>query len=212
MCYHYHFSNYKTSPNLYGILSKHTCMKYSFQHSEWKWSEGSSMPLINWGLSYLYPHYGIIEEGGNQCDNYLMQNLSLGILKPNTGQLPDQHCSAFEIFPDHSHVSVFPVNCSVKYWSKILCENRHRTIHTSSIQGIGVYWINSNNTLTQTKYICPEKFNLVFDELCVSLKIFDHNWFDKIDEMPNYQTYIEAASSNSYSDALDSFLGWYVIL
>ena len=130
-----------------------------------------------------------------------MQNLSLGILKRNTGQLPDQHCSAFEIFPDHSHVSVFPVNCSVKYWSRVLCEDRNNIIHTSDAQGLGGYWMN-NNTLTQTTHICPEKFNLVFDEVCFSLKKLDNTWFDKIAEMPSYCTYVDAMIS--YVSAMSS--------
>ena len=160
--------------NLCGILSKH--MKYCFQHSQWKWSEGSSMKLINWGLSYLLPHYGITEED-NSCTHCLTHNLSLGILKPNTGELPYQLCSAFDISPDHSHVSVFPVNCSVKYWSRVFCEDRHNTTsignilalreysmnnitvtrednhfirHIGGSHGLGEYWIN-NDTLTQTK-------------------------------------------------------------
>ena len=143
------------------------------------------MPLIHWGLSYLYPHYGIIEEGideANSCAHCLMQTLA--IIKPNTAQLPDQHCSAFEIFPDHSHVSVFPVNCSVKYRSRVLCEDRRKTIHTNNTQGLGEYWINKS-ILMQRKYMCPEAFNLVFNELCISFKIFDKDWLSGIAEKQN---------------------------
>ena len=147
-----------------------------FQHSEWKWSGGSSTPLINWGFSYLYPHYGLTNERSNSCVHCLTQNSSLEMLKPNTGKMPHQHCSAFEVFPDHSHVNVFPVNCSVKYWSRVLCEDRH-TIHTSDIAGFGEYWIK-NNTLMRTNYMCPEGFNLVFDELCLNLKLFDKDWLE----------------------------------
>ena len=144
------------------------------------------MPPINWGFSYHYPQYGHIEERNNSC--CFTQNSSYGILKPNTRQLPHEYCFAFEIFPDHSHVSVFPVNCSVKYWSRVLCENRHKTVHIGSIDGLGnigniealgEFWIE-NNTLTQSTYICPEDFNFVFEELCISLKLFNNDWFDVI--------------------------------
>ena len=172
-------------------------MKHYFQHSQWKWSDSSYTPLINWRLPYLYPHYGIID-GGNSCAHCLTQNLSLGILRPNTAQLPDQHCSAFDIFPDHSHVSVFPVNCSVKYWSRVVCANRPESMpsHVDDTQGLGEYWID-NDTLTQRKHMCPEMFNLVFDELCISLKILDEDWFYKIQYSTNY-TYRKAISSYVY--------------
>ena len=225
---HLHTCQLQRELNLCGVLSKH--MKYCFQHSQWKLSEGSSMKLINWGLSHLLPHYGITEQEKNSCAHCLTHNLSLGILKPNTGQLPNQLCSAFEISPDHSHVSVFPVNCSVKYWSRVFCEDRHKTMHIGDLmalrflpvsmnninvtredndftrhiggsQGLGEYWIN-NNMLTQTKRMCPEKFNLVFDKLCISLKISDKDWLGKMTHSQYFNgTYFNAISS--YDSARD---------
>ena len=157
------------------------------------------MPLINWGLSYLLPHYAIFEGEGKTCAHCLTQNSSLGILKPNTGQFTNQHCSAFEIFPDHSHVSVFPLNCSVKYWSRVLCEDRHNTAHIGDSQGLTEYWI-SNNTLTQTKHMCPEKFNFVFENLCIHFKMFNKKMFEEISALPTYAFDISLNTSLSYYD------------
>ena len=122
------------------------------------------MPLISWGLPYLCPHYSVNDRRSNSCARWLTQNSSLGITKPNNEQLFHEHCSAFEISPDHSHISQFPVNCSIKYWSRVLCEDRRNITHTSDIEGLGECWIK-NNTLMQTEYMCPEDFNLVFNEL-----------------------------------------------
>ena len=136
------------------------------------------MPLKNWAPSHLYPHYDLYERN-NSCASCLSRNSSLAVIKQNTGQ---HHCSTFEISPDHSHVSVFPVNCSAKYWSRVRCDDRHKAVHTSDTQGLGEYWIK-NNTLIQTDYICPEEFNLVVDERCIRLKLFDKDW---LDELPVY--------------------------
>ena len=85
------------------------------------------------------------------------------------------HCSAFEILPDHSHVSVFPVNCSTKYWSRVLCEHKQSVVRESvedKLEGHGEYWID-NNTLFQQKYICPSGYHFIIDEFCMKLVLLD---------------------------------------
>ena len=166
---------------MFTFVKSHT-IHVHFQESEWRWSGDSPIPLLKSGFSYLYLQHEFTKDRRNSCAHCSTQNSSLESLKSNTGKLPQQHCSAFEVFPDHSHVIVFPVNCSVKYWSRVLCEDRHKTKYTSDIGGVGEYWIK-NNTLMRTDYMCPEGFNIVFDELCISLKIFDKVWLGVIAEL-----------------------------
>ena len=147
---------------------------YSFlQHSLWKKSDGSLASDINWGLSYLYPHHTKIEEG-DSCTHCVSHNLTHGIPRTNTWKSPQQHCSALEIFPDHSHVSMFPVNCTAKYWSRVICEDRNNTKRNNIAGGLGEYWIR-NNTLRQLYYMCPEEFYFVISGFCMSLTLFDKN-------------------------------------
>ena len=91
----------------------------------------------------------------------------------NTGKSSLLHCSAFEIFPDHTHISMFPINCSTKYWSRILCEKRQSNVTTNrmySHEGYGEYWID-NNTLIQRKYMCPTGFQYKINEFCMALQL-----------------------------------------
>ena len=135
-----------------------------------KWGDGSHVPRIKWGFSYS--HYGLIEENTGH----------------EHGQLPHQHCFALEVFPDHSHVSLFSVDCSVKYTSRVQCDDRHKATHTSDIEGLGEYWIK-NSSLIHTDYMCPEGFNFVLNELCISLRMFHRDWLDEIANMPDYVAY-----------------------
>ena len=85
------------------------------------------------------------------------------------------HCSAFEILPDYSHASLFAVNCSTKYWSRVLCEHKQSVVRESvedKLEGHGEYWIDSN-TLCQQKYICPSGYHFIIDEFCMKLVLID---------------------------------------
>ena len=85
------------------------------------------------------------------------------------------YCSAFEILPDHSHVSLFPVNCSTKYWGRVLCEHKQSVVRESvedKLERHGEYWID-NNTLFQQKYICPSGYHFIIDEFCMKLVLTD---------------------------------------
>ena len=91
----------------------------------------------------------------------------------NTGKSSLLHCSAFEIFPDHTHVTMFPVNCSAKYWSRILCEKQQSDVTANGIyshEGYGEYWIH-NNTLLQRKHMCPTGFQYKINEFCMQLQL-----------------------------------------
>ena len=114
---------------------------FDFQHSEWKWVDGAPVLNINWGLSFLYPNH---RDPPNATSQWIPQ--------PKSGNTQELHCSAMEVFPDHSHVNLFPVNCTAKYWSRILCEDYTKAYEiTKSLrffQGRGEYWI-ANDTLTQ---------------------------------------------------------------
>ena len=91
----------------------------------------------------------------------------------NTGKSSLLHCSAFEIFPDHTHLSMFPVNCSTKHWSRILCEKQQSNVTANRMyrrEGYGEYWIH-NNTLLQRKYMCPTGFQYRISEFCMALQL-----------------------------------------
>ena len=86
-----------------------------------------------------------------------------------------QQCCAFEIFPDHSHVSMFPVNCTAKYWGRALCDDGHNTIRTYDITGVGEYWIN-NHSFFQREYICPDGFDIIVANVCIRLILLENNF------------------------------------
>ena len=120
---------------------------------------------------------------------------SHGIPKLFTGPSSDQHCSGFEIFPDFSHISVFPVNCSARYRSRILCEKNGKGSKENGIKnkdkeymlkGIksgqsgtedqgskftraySRYYI-ANNTLCEMQYVCPRGYHIYIHDLRIKL-------------------------------------------
>ena len=116
----------------------------------------------------------------------------------NTEKSSLLHCSAFEIFPDHTHVSMFPINCSTKYWSRILCEEQQSNVRANRIyspEGYGEYWIH-HNTLLQRKYICPTGFQYKINEHCMTLQLMtkqdnkqsSYFFFHKNDHCATYVT------------------------
>ena len=153
---------------------------YNFQGSAWQWSDGSPVAHINWGLSNIYPDFAAFDVG--HCTGSALFH---GVPKLSTGPSSVQHCSAFEIFPDHSHASIFPVNCSAKYWSRLLCEDNQKHVTDDlSVQfrGHGEYWID-HNTLLRRKDLCPNGFHFVIDKLCMKLVLTEklNNKFDSIE-------------------------------
>ena len=98
------------------------------------------------------------------------------------------HCSAFEIFPDHSHASLFPINCSAKYWNRVLCEDNQKEHITDDsmasvhFSGHGEYWIN-HNTLLPRQDMCPSGFHFVIDRFCMKLVLTEkvNNKYDSIE-------------------------------
>ena len=134
----------------------------------------------------------------NSYAHHVDHNILLNGIPRTSGEDSDQqHCSAMEIFPDHSHVNMFPVNCTTKYWSRVLCEDRNmnteslitskyylsnrgiylgKTVHPhkNEIKGVGEYWIN-DSTLYQREYLCPDGFNFVAGQLCLQLLLLENN-------------------------------------
>ena len=94
--------------------------------------------------------------------------MSHGTLKEHSRQELNHHCTAFKIFPDHSHISVFPVNCSAKYWSRVLCQDSSKAVPTDDTKGIGEYWLR-NSTLHRTQYICPDGYYFIVGDFCMRL-------------------------------------------
>ena len=94
-----------------------------------------------------------------------------GIQKLNPKQISSMYCAAFEVFPDHSHITAFPVNCSAKYWSRLLCQDKQSIMGRDAVEaddGYGEYLIDKN-TLIQRKYICQSGFYSVIDEFCMKV-------------------------------------------
>ena len=131
------------------------------------------MSYIDWGLSLLHPRVSKIQHESNTCGHCVSHNIPQGTHKANTAQL---HCSAFEIYPDHSHVRMFPVNCTAKYWSRVLCEDRQQSVHmTKPAIGFGEYWTD-NYAVLQREYMCPFGFNFVVHEVCLKLILIETKW------------------------------------
>ena len=108
-------------------------------------------------------------------------------------------CSAFEIFPDYTHVSMFPVNCSTKYWSRILCDTKQTDVKENTQfqqEAYGEYWIN-NNTVLQRRYMCPSGFQFKINELCMMFLLIEKS-NNKVD-FKDYLTDDHCSSSNATS-------------
>ena len=149
-----------------------------FQNSEWKWSDVSSASYIDWGLSHLHPHISRVLKEGKTCEYCVNNNTSQGIHKISITQLP-LSCSAFEISQDYSHVSMFPVNCTAKYWSRVICEDRSVNMNKrhKTKTGYGEYWSKHLGTF-QRKYICcmcPVEFNFVVEGYCLRLILIEND-------------------------------------
>ena len=92
----------------------------------WKWSDGSTVKYIDWGVSHQsYPDTLVSSHVATSSTGYIKQ--SKEIPKLYRGPSSDHHCSAFEIFSDFSYISMFPVNCSARYYSRILCETNENS-------------------------------------------------------------------------------------
>ena len=130
---------------------------FIFQDSAWMWSDGSPISYVNWGFTYPYPDL----MGYEMLDKTTWPHKSP---KENTETSSLLQCSAFRIFPDHSHVTMFPINCSTKRWSKILCSKKETIANGEyNPEGYGEYWVH-NKTLLQRNYICPSGFAFKIEE------------------------------------------------
>ena len=140
------------------------------------WSDGSPAEYVNWGFTHPYPAGAVYKAHNDEV--WPLSEASARpqkIPKLTKEKLSLLHCSAFEIFPDHNHVSMFPVTCSAKYWSKVLCKKqfdnvieKRQYIH----EGNGEYLVQ-NNTLLQREHICPSGFQFIVDEFCMMLQLID---------------------------------------
>ena len=140
------------------------------------WSDGSHAKHINLGFTHPYP-----DNAAYKAHNDEVWPLSETSARPQRIKMLTKekssllHCSAFELFPDHTHVTLFPVNCSAKYWTKVLCEKQFYNVkenRTYIHEGNGEYLVQ-NNTLLQREHICPSGFQFIVDEFCVMLQLID---------------------------------------
>ena len=117
----------------------------------------------------MYSNYGAILNHGNDCPHCL-NVLSHGhpILEPHY----ISHCSAYMISKDLTHVSILPVNCTAKYWNRVLCvrksnESNHKESACNSA-GKGEYVIQQNK-LIRSDYVCPGDYKIVIYGMCMKL-------------------------------------------
>ena len=156
------------------IITQSLLLQFALQDSEWRWVDGAPVLNINWGHSFLYPSHDKIKARDPPLTN------SLWIPQPKSGNKQELHCSGMEVFPDDSHVRLFPViDCSAKYWSRILCENNTKIdkeiTRLKFDQGRGEYWI-ANDTLTPAKFICPRGFIYNFITSNIALLHYLSEW------------------------------------
>ena len=141
------------------------------------WSDGSHAEYINWGFTHPYAGNAVYKAHNDEVWSLSeTSDWPQRVTKLAKEKLSLLHCSAFEVSSDHTHVSMFPVNCSAKYWSKVLCEKqlynveeKRQYIH----EGNGEYLIH-NNTLLQREHVCPSGFQFKLDdEFCMMLQFFN---------------------------------------
>ena len=135
------------------------------------------------------------------CDHCTIPETSGGIRRTDNEHSQQHHCSAMEVHPDHRHASLFPVNCSEKFWNIVLCENKShqpkdinivRALqnwidkntciednirlddYTNKGNAIGEYWIN-NNALRQAQFICPDGYIFFVRGYCMRLRLLNND-------------------------------------
>ena len=144
-----------------------------FQHSEWRWSDGSSAH-ISWGLGQMYPDHAALLNERDYCPR-CSDTLLHGVSKLKSQMTQDtSHCSIVMLSPDLEDFSVIPVNCSMNFWSRIFCVGKsNNTVHQESTDdnaGRGEYTI-SHNTLAKSNYMCPRDHNIVMHGMCLKLTL-----------------------------------------
>ena len=73
------------------------------------------------------------------------------------------------MYPDHSKVSIFPVNCSTMYFSRILCEaNEHAEATEELFPAFGGYYM-LDSVLLQKRHMCPLGYQFAIEDFCVKL-------------------------------------------
>ena len=120
----------------------------------------------------MYPNYATILDHGQHCP-YCFTTLPHGrrILKPpNPHYIP--YCSAYMMSKDLAHVSILPVNCTAKYWNRVLCvresnKTEHQE-HTGTTAGKGEYKIY-HSTLIWSNHMCPDDYNILINGMCMKL-------------------------------------------
>ena len=142
-----------------------------------------------------------MKDDDTSCDHCTIPETSQGIRGTDKEHSQQHHCSAMEVHPDHSHVSLFPVNCSETFWGIVLCENNShqpkdidivRALqnwldnntciedniclddYTNKGNAVGEYWIY-NNTLRQAQYICADGYNFLVRGYCMRLRLLDND-------------------------------------
>ena len=117
----------------------------------WKWSDVSTAKYIDWGVSHQsYPDMLVSSHLAASSSGYIGQ--SNGIPKLYRGPLSSHQCSAFEIFSDFSYISVFSVNCSARYYSRILCEKNENSTKEKE-------WVQEKNAsrYIEKESLCNER-------------------------------------------------------
>ena len=157
----------------------------AFQHGLWKWNDGSTASHTGWGLQHLPHDYNPRLDHDGSCitssSSYYCTESPHGVFKlhtesPGSYTQPTalQNCAAFHKFS--GDVSIFPINCTSTYWSRILCEDY--TVEDDKVPnpihlGRGGFWMD-HHTLRKTKYVCSEGYYLVLDNFCIRLILTDH--------------------------------------
>ena len=117
----------------------------------------------------MYSDYGASLNHGNDCP-HCFTILSHGHPKLEPHYI--SHCSAYMISKDLTHVSILPVNCTAKYWNRVLCVRKANETKyqdsTDNSAGKGEYVIHRNN-LIWSNYVCPGDYKIVISGMCMKL-------------------------------------------
>ena len=108
------------------------------------------------------------------------------------------------ISQDLSHISIVPVNCTAKYWNRILCVNKSNEIlyqESSNAKAKGQYKIY-NSTLLGATSMCPSDYNIVIYGKCIKLSLIQdhmlqHNGTYSLNNVYNYRL---CRNSKSYTE------------
>jgi hypothetical protein len=138
-----------------------------FQSSIWRNSDGSRATYIDWGVRNRHA-----QSPNSSCQGCLQQNSLIISESTDTSGL---RCSAFKV-SDAWHVSTFPVNCSTRFYSRVICDlipfSDPSGLPPETPRNLGEFPINQG-ILSYSNTTCPDGYTFRIASTCMTLVLVE---------------------------------------